>query len=118
MIQSPNLAKSPITRGNITHSKCNEDQEPIVLIVSVHPVSIGRLPVTQILGVREPESNFVVGRVYSITAMDDVTTDLDTKISSDGARLAVSRISFSQHNSASLDSVLTLPDWQSYAGRN
>merc|ERR1719244_1993050 len=110
MIQSPNLAKSPVTSGFITHSKCNEDQEPIVLIVSVHPVSIGRLPVTKILGVREPESDLVVGGVYSVTAMDDVTTDLDTKISSDGARLAVSGISFPQHNSAGLDSVLTLPD--------
>ena len=41
--------------------------------------------------------------------MADVTSNLDTEVSSDGAWLAVSGVSFAQHNTSGLDGVQTLP---------
>ena len=41
----------------------------------VHPVLLGGLPAAELLGL-EPESDLLVGRLHSVRAVADVTTDL------------------------------------------
>merc|ERR1719373_1046751 len=59
--------------------------------------------------VRPGYRDLLVGRLNSVRAVADVTSDLDTEISSDGAGGGVSRVGGSQHHTTSLDSVETLP---------
>merc|ERR1719336_3244683 len=74
----------------------------------VDPVLLAVLPVAELLGL-EPEGDLLVGGLHSVGAVADVMTNLDTEITSDGARGGVSGVGGSQHDTTSLDSVETLP---------
>lgn len=75
----------------------------------VHPSFGGRRPGYQLL-VLEPQSDLLVGRFDRIRAVDDVTSDLDAQIATDGAGLGVGRVGGAQHLAAGLDGVQALPD--------
>lgn len=49
--------------------------------------------------------------------MDDVTANLDAVITTNGARLRGSRVSFTQHDTASLDDIQAFPDHSHNWGR-
>ena len=62
------------------------------------------------LVILEPESDFLVGTFNWITSVNDVSTNINAEISSDGAWLWLVGSCGSQHLSAGGNSVVTFPD--------
>ena len=67
------------------------------------------VPGAEFLGL-EPKSNFLLSGLNGIGTVDDVSSDIDAEVTSDGSGLRVERLCGTEHLSASLDSVVTLPD--------
>jgi len=57
----------------------------------------------------EPQCNLLFGRFNSIRAVDDVAANLDAEITTDGAGQGVSWVGSTQHLTAGLDHIKTLP---------
>lgn len=57
-----------------------------------------------------PEGNLLLCGLHRVGAVADVTANLNTEVSSDGAGLAVSRVGLTQHHPPCLDRVESLPD--------
>ena len=62
------------------------------------------------LGFWEPESNFGVGWLDWVGSVDDVSSDVDAEVSSNGAWLWIEWLGGSEHLSSGLDGIVTLPD--------
>jgi hypothetical protein len=57
----------------------------------------------------EPEVDLVLGRFDRVRAVEDVTSDLDTEVTSDCSWKGLGRVSLTQHLTSGLDYVKTLP---------
>merc|ERR1719215_649946 len=88
--------------------KSSEDFEWREMNLLVHPGVADGSPVTELLR-SEPQGNLLLGRLDGVRSMADIAANLDTEVSSDGAWLAVSWVSLSQHHTSSLNGVQTLP---------
>ena len=68
------------------------------------------LPVAESLDVGEPESRLGVSGLDGVRSLDDVTTDIDAEVVTDGAWCGVEKLSGIEHFTASDLSVVTFPD--------
>ena len=66
-----------------------------------------RLPAAHAL--REPQSNLLLGRLDGIGSVADVASDVNAKITANGARGRVGRVGSTKHDTTSLDGVQALP---------
>lgn len=57
---------------------------------------------------------FLNGAATDTTGHADSPADVDTQVSTDAARLGVSRVGLAQHHPGQLHDVLTLPDLQTH----
>ena len=88
--------------------KSSEDFKWREMNLLVHPGVADGSPVTELLR-SEPQGNLLLGRLDCVRSVADITANLDTEVSSDGAWLAVSWVSLAQHHTSSLNGVQTLP---------
>jgi hypothetical protein len=58
----------------------------------------------------EPESDLLVGGLNGIRSVDDVSSDVNAEVSSDGTWLRVGWLGGTEHLSSGLDGVVTFPD--------
>ena len=58
----------------------------------------------------EPESDLVVGRLDGIGSVDDVSSDINAHISSDGSADGVLGSGGSEHDATGLDGIISFPD--------
>jgi len=76
----------------------------------------GRGPVYELLRL-EPEGDFLLGGLDRVGTVDDVATEIDAEVTTDGAGKGSLRIRFAHHHSAGLGSVFSFPDhWDNWAG--
>jgi len=62
------------------------------------------------LGFVEPEGDLVVGSLNGVRSVDDVTSNINTHISTDGSGEGVLGVGGSEHEAASGDGVVSFPD--------
>ena len=58
----------------------------------------------------EPKSDFVVGGLNSVGAVDDVSSDINAEVSADGSGGRVEGLGGTEHLAASEDGVVTFPN--------
>ena len=75
----------------------------------VDPGGLGGLPLDQLAG-GEPEGDLLLGALNTVGSVADVATDIDSVVTTDGARGGVPGIGGTQNGAAGLDNVLALPD--------
>ena len=75
----------------------------------VYPV-VGVVSPLNELSLGEPKSNLGVSRLDSIGTVNDVTTNMNAEVTTDGAGLGVERLGGAEHLAAGGDSVVTFPD--------
>lgn len=84
------------------------------LVSFVNPFVPGWGPADNLL-LTEPQGNFLVGRFNGVRSVDDVTSNLNAQISSDGSWGGVGWVGFTEQNAAGFDDVQTFPhhryDW-------
>ena len=61
------------------------------------------------LSLGEPKGNLLVGGLDGVRSVDDVSDDIDAEISSDGSGGGVRRLGGAEHDSSSLNGIVTLP---------
>lgn len=80
----------------------------------VDPVGGSWSPADQLL-LSEPQSDLLLGRLDGVGSVDDVASDLDAEVATDGTRQRVGGVGGTEHLAAGLDHIQTLPnhgdDW-------
>merc|ERR1711872_574111 len=80
----------------------------IKILLVDESVRSGR-PVDELFGLK-PKRDFFLGRFDGVGSVDDVTAEIETKVTADGTRKRSLGIGFTHHHSASLGSVLAFPN--------
>jgi len=95
----------------------------LVLILLVVPRSllvdesvVGGGPVDQLFGF-EPKSDFLLRGFLRVRAVDDITTQIQAKVTTDRTRQGSLRIGFSHHHSASFGGILAFPNHRHHGTR-
>ena len=79
------------------------------LVLFVDPGLLRRSPGGEFFGL-EPEADFLVGSFDGVRTVDDVSADIDGVVTSDGAGSRVEGSSFTEHLSASGNSLSSFPN--------
>jgi len=103
-------------KWNLLNKHPNKLQQKGLILVD--PGFAGNLPGNQLAWV-EPESDLLVRGLDRIRSMDDVPSNLNTEVATNGSRLRVGWVCFTQQNSASLNCSQSFPNhWNDGAGRH
>lgn len=80
------------------------------LVIALDPFGTGLSPVNQFTSLAEPQTNFLFSRFERVGTVDDVTTDRDAVLTTDGTRGGFQGVGGTDHGTTLTDHILTFPD--------
>lgn len=90
-------------------TKAIDLQFPFTYDLLVDPSKVGRSVLDEFF-LLKPESNFSLGTFDTVRTMSNVSTNIDSKVTTDSTRSRLKRVSSTEDGSTLLNNVLTFPD--------
>jgi len=111
-----NHAKTKAPRIIIVRRRHRRPHTPGLPFSLVDESVVGGGPVDELFRF-EPESDLLLGGFLRVRAVDDVTTQIQAKVTTDRTRQGGLRIGFSHHHSASFGGILAFPNHRHHGTR-